>query len=346
MKSWYLINPPSTNSGGFEDESFNDYRYDAISDILGTELASDIVIYKSDLSEDTSVNVRAVVQNNTAATYLNAMQREFISTPGTFTSGDYVYFEGEYWLIVGRPGTNKVYEKVVTLLCQYKLKWQKDDGSVVERWANFTSASKYDKGEAGNYVLYLTTNNYTILMPQDKDSETIDGRRVFVDLSDEPRKVFRITRDDDVLLNYPAHGGIFTFIASKDEFDPHKDNPELGLCDYFEPFVPEITEDDPPIVTIDITCKGEKMVVAGGNPKTFTANFYSSDGQDVDERSMTWTVTCTPENEKYVHYEVVDIQKIRLQVDYDTSIIGTSIMLTAKCYNDSESIYVEIGGGI
>lgn len=344
MKDWYLIKRPSTHSGGFEDEIFEDYKDDAILDILETDLASDVMLCSPDLSEQ--IPIRCIIQGNTANTALKAMQREFIAPIGTFESGKYIYYEDEYWLLVGRPGNNKVYEKCLGYQCQYKLKWQDDTGEIIERWANFTSASKYDVGETGNYIVYLTSNNYTILMPNDPGSETIDGKRVFIDLADTPLKVFKITRDDDVLLNYNIHGGIFSFIADKTEFDPHKDNQELRICDYFEPFSAPITEDDPPIITIDISCKGEKMVIAGGNPKTFTALFYCSDGQDVDERSMTWTVTCLPTDEPYIHYEELPGQKIKIRADYNEAIIGSKIKLTANLYNDSESIYIEIGGGI
>ena len=344
MKEWYLIDRPSTNSGGFENEVFNNYKSDAMYDILDTELAVDVQLCSPDLSERT--DIRCVIQGNTGNTYLSSMQRSILAPIGTLKAGYYIYYEGDYWLLVGRPGNNKVYEKSIAYQCQFKLKWQKSSGEVVERWANFTSASKYDVGETGNYTVYVTSNNYTILMPNDDDSETIDGRRVFIDISKTPNKVFKITRDDDVLLNYHDHGGIFTYIADKTEFDPNKDNQELGICDYFEPFNAPITEDDPPIVTINITCKGNKSLVAGGNYKTFTALFYASDGQDVDERSMNWVVTCLPENESYIHYEILPDQKIRIKADYNEAIIGTKIKLTANLYNDSESIYIEIGGGI
>lgn len=342
MKEWYLINRPSTTSGGFEDESFRNYRDDLFEDMLDTDLASDVILYSPDLSEETEL--RCIIQGNTADTYLSSMQRGILAPIGTLKAGHYIYFEDSYWLIVSRPGNNKFYEKSVLYLCQYKLRWQKDNGDIVERWANFTSASKYDVGETGNYRLYLTSNNYTILMPQDADAETIDGKRVFIDLSDNPRKVFKITRDDDVLLNYENAGGVFTYIADKTELDPNKDNTELKICNYFEPFT--VPYEEPSRVVIDITCKGDKMIVAGGNYKTFTANFYSTDGQDVVEHSMTWEVTCLSENENSIHYEVLPEQQIKIKADYDESIIGTSIKLTANLYNDSESIFIVIGGGI
>ena len=55
MKEWYLIQRPSMHSGGFEDEIFNNYKSDAIYDILDTELASDVLLYSPDLSSETEI---------------------------------------------------------------------------------------------------------------------------------------------------------------------------------------------------------------------------------------------------------------------------------------------------
>ena len=58
-------------------------------------------------------------------------------------------------------------------------------------------------------MIFLTSNNYTILVPQDEETFELDGKRVFIDLNKRnPRIVFKITRDDDVLYNYNSHGGV------------------------------------------------------------------------------------------------------------------------------------------
>ena len=345
MKEWYLINRPSTTSGGFEDESFNNYREDVLLDILDTELATTVTIYNYDLSE--SREQKIVIQDNVANTQLGSMQRTILAEVGTLKSGEYVFFEDEYWLINGRPGNNKVYEKAVIVECQHLLKWQLDDGRIIERWANYSSASKYDVGERGNYVLYLKTNNYTVLLPNDEDARTLDGRRVFIDLDDPPRKVFRMTRDDDVLNNHHGHGGILSMIADRDEYNKETDNIELGICDYFAPVLPP---DDPGdgsvIVDLHISHKGTNSVIAGGNAKTFSVYALTSDGQEADLRSVKWEVTTLPENDEFIEYEVQPDNSIKIKALYDKYIVGTQFMLTAKVYSLKTSIYVKIGGGI
>ena len=316
MKEWYLIDRPSTTSGGYENEAFNDYRNDAIYDMLETDLADTVTIYNYDLSE--SKEIRGIIEGNTADTQLKSMERSILVPIGTLHSGDYVFFEDEYWIVDGRPGNNKIYEKATLKECQYKLRWQKDDGTIVERFANLTSSSKYDVGENRNNTIILTSNNYLIIMPNDKDSMTIDGKRVFIDLSDIPEKVFKITRNDDVLYNHHTHGGTLNLIADKTELNKEKDNQELWLCDYIDisspstPTPPTSNPDETAVLNANISFKGSQELKIGGNYKTLTGSFVDNDSNTTSDIGV-WDVITIDELKPYVDYTYTDnILKIKI----------------------------------
>lgn len=248
MKEWYLTNPKPNITSGYENDALSEYAQDNFTDVLETIFSDTALLFNYSLSE--SKEIKCVVQGNIANTQLKSMERTILVPIGTLHSGDYIFFEDEYWIVDGRPGNNKSYEKATLKECQYKLRWQKDDGTIIERWAYLTSSSKYDVGENGNNTIILTSNNYLITIPNDEDSMTLDGKRVFIDLSDIPEKVFKITRNDDVLFAHGSHGGTLNLIADKVEFNKEKDNQELGICDYIdspstpsEPTSPDETED-------------------------------------------------------------------------------------------------------
>lgn len=330
MKEWYLIDRPSTTSGGYENDVFNDYRNDAIYDMLETELADTVILYNYDLSE--SKEIRAIVEGNTADTQLKSMERSILVPVGTLHSGDYVFFEDEYWIVDGRPGNNKIYEKATLKECQYKLRWQKSDGTIIERFANLTSSSKYDVGENSNNTIILTSNNYLIIIPNDKDSMTIDGKRVFIDLSDVPEKVFKITRNDDVLYNHHIHGGTLNLIADKTELNKEKDNQELWLCDYIDvstPTTPTPPQPSKPNETADLSV----AISSNGNLKvgfyrTYTAKFIDKNGDaiDVDAGRITWNIDSSFAVEK-----VEFGNKIKLKVS-DDYLVGK--MFKLECIVD------------
>ena len=328
MQEWYLIGDKTSPNmiGGYENDGFLDCKDDAFYETLQTDLADTVIVYNYDLSE--SRKIRGIVEGNTADTQLKSMERSILVPIGTLHSGDYVFFEDEYWIVDGRPGNNKIYEKATLKECQYKLRWQKDDGSIIERFANFTSSSKYDVGENGNNTIILSSNNYLIIMPNDKDSMTIEGKRVFIDLSDVPEKVFKITRNDDVLFNHHGHGGTLNFIADKVELNKDKDNQELGICNYIPITTPTPPQPSTPDETavLNANISGNKNLKVGFS-RTYTVNFTDESGNEIDwnDVGFSWNVMSDFDNE--LIEQTVSGNTIKLSVD-DENLIGGSFILS------------------
>ena len=339
MKEWYLIgnNTKPNMLGGYEDEGFLDYKDYTINDVLESELGTTAILYNYDLS--VSKEIRVIVQGNTADTQLKSMERTVLASIGTLHSGDYIYFENEYWIIDGRVGNNKVYEKATLKECQYKLRWQRNDGKIIERWANLISASKYDVGENASYnnLIVLTSNNYTIVIPNDKDSQTIYGKRLFIDLSEVPEKVFKITRNDDVLFNHPNNGGTLSVIADKTELNKETDNQELRLCDYISDTttLPPSNESNNPVnssknILASISGKTDLM---NGFSRSYTAILIDSDKNTIEwnDSKYSWKVECD-----FVDDIVQEStgNKIKLSVDNE-NLIDRSFVLHVVELNDN-----------
>lgn len=320
MKEWYLLTSDTrpNSIGGYENDAFIDYKDDAFQEALQTDVATTVTLYNSDLSE--SKEIRCIVQGNTADTQLKSLERIVLVPIGTLKAGMYILFEDRYWLITGYPGNNKIYEKATMILCQYKLRWQDDTGKIIERWANFTSASKYDTGHSGNQTIMLTSNNFTIWIPEDDDSATLDTRRVFIDRDEvHPTKVFEITRSDDVLYLFgEAHGGILSFIADKDELNLEVDRPDLGLCDYKEP-TPLPPEPDETTDLLAAIIGSNKLKC--GFDRDYTVEFKNSNGDIQQNVEFVWNVVSD--------FNIKQTAKdnfITLFVD-DESCIGNSFLL-------------------
>lgn len=332
MQEWYLINNSTKPNviGGYENLGFLDNKDDAFSESLTTDIADDIFLYNHDLSE--SIQLRGIIQGNTADTSLKSMERSLLVPIGTLHSGDYIYFEDEYWIVDGRPGNNKIYEKAILKECQYKLRWQKDNGEIIDRWVNLTSASKYDVGETGNNIIMLTSNNYTIIIPYDEDSITLDGKRVFIDMSPNPKKVFKITRNDDVLFIHGKHGGTLSLIADKTELNTAVDRPDLRLCDY-------ITTNTTPLLPLDETTVLKANIdgnqdLKNGFSRTYTVNFTDLDGNNIEwnDINFNWKVV----SEFNIKQTIIN-NTIKLSVNND-SLIGESFLLQIILQDDNSVI--------
>lgn len=325
MKEWYLIgNETKPNMlGGYENQSFLDYKNDALTETLETDIAETVILYNHDLSE--FKQIRGIIQGNIADTYLKSMERSILVPIGTLHSGDYILFEDEYWIVDGRPGNNKIYEKATLKECQYKLCWQKNDGSIIKRWAYLSSASKYDVGESENNTIVLSSNNFTIIIPYDEDGMTIDGKRVFIDSSNNPRKVFKITRNDDVLFTHGSHGGTLSLIADRTELNTTTDRPDLRLCDYIDTSTSLPSQSSPSDTMTDLcaTISGNTNLKVGF-PRTYTVHFTDKGGNEVDwnDVDFSWNVVSEFELKQSIHNN-----KIELEIDNNDSLVGESFLL-------------------
>lgn len=306
------------NITGYESDALSEYAQSNFTDVLLTSFSDTAALLNYDLSE--SKNIKCIIQNNTADTRIKSSERQILCAIGTLKAGMYLYFDNCFWLITGYPGNNKVYEKATAILCQYKLKWQKSDGTTIERWCNLSSAAKYDIGESGNNTLTLTTNNFTILIPNDEDSMTIEGKRVFIDKNkSDPNKVFKITRSDDSIYEYGVHGGILSLIADKTELNKEKDSTEFMLCDYIPPSLPYPATDNitsrilgPPAVKLHFPQKFNVVFSDTENKKiqSGTVNYRWNLRSNFPDR-----ISCITENDT-----------ICIQVD-DSQLINESFLL-------------------
>lgn len=293
MKEWYLIgNETKPNMiGGYENESFLDFKEDAFGDALTTDIADTVILCNYDLSQTSEI--RGIIQGNTADSSVKSMERTILVPIGTLHSGDYIFFEDEYWIVDGRPSNNKIYEKATLKECQYKLRWQKSDGTIVERWANLSSVSS-SIGEERNNTFVLTSNNYAIIIPHDNDSMTIENKRVFIDTSDIPAKVYKITRNDDALYLHGTHGGTLYLVADKVELNTSTDNPKLRICDYITSNSGTLPLAQPPLSKTVLTASisGNKNLKLG-IPRTYTATLVDENGNTVDwdDNLFTWQIT-------------------------------------------------------
>ena len=292
MKEWYLMNNHKPNTvSGYEGDILTDFAQSNFTDVLETAFSDAVLLYNHDLSE--CQEIRCVIQGNSADTYLKSMERVALFPIGTVKAGMYIFFENRYWLITGYPSSNKSYEKAAVKLCQYKVKWQNSDGTIVERWVSTQSSSKYDDGLKDSNTMTLTSDSIMLLLPNDDESLTLDGKRIFIDKKNPPNKVYLVSRADSVLYDYGEdHGGMFCFITEKTELNESTDRPDLGICDYISPTTPE-EDDKTTILSNNITGKisGNKTLKIGFK-RTYTANLIDEDGNAVEwSNDFSWSIS-------------------------------------------------------
>ena len=139
----------------------------------------------------------------------------------------------------------------------------------------------------------LTSDSIMLLLPNDDESLTLDGKRIFIDKKNPPNKVYLVSRADSVLYDYGEdHGGMFCFITEKTELNESADRPDLGICDYISPTTPPEEDDETTILngTITGTISGNKNLKVGF-ARTYIANLVDEDGNAVEwSDEFSWNI--------------------------------------------------------
>lgn len=335
MKEWYLIgNKTKPNMlGGYENQSFLEYKEDAFAESLETDIASTVLLCNSDLS--IKKEIRCIIQGNVADTQLQSMQRKGLFTRGTVKDGMYIFFEGGYWLIIGFPGTNGIYEKATMSLCQFKLRWQNSEGKIIERWAYTEDFTKYSNGLTGNNTLTIGDNQYGLTLPIDSETKKLKRDMRFpIDFDDsEQPDIYKLTNRKVKLNdnNCSGHGGTMIVTMSFDAFNPSDDKKvtmengqEVWICNYNNSHTPLPPTPSEPNETTDLRC-----VISGNTNlknryhRTYTVTFTDKDNNDVnwEEVDYHWNIVSNFEVK-----QTLSENKITVSVN-DEDLIGSSFLI-------------------
>ena len=288
--------------------------------------------------DDRLANFRVYGRKNSS---LNGNYMNYLTTyDNPVKIGDYIHDtkDDTYWLVYTAFNVNDIEYTGKLIQCNYLLKWQLSDGKIVQRWANIVSASKYDTGENGNSIITLSSNNFTILMGYCDEALELEEKRVFIDIRKVPKKVFKITRGDDVLYNAGSIGMLLSFIADKTELNKDKDNQELGICDYIHPSTPTPPKPSNPDETADLSAKiSGNTNLRIGVTRTYTVTLSDKEGNAVqwNDTKYSWNVISD-----FDVRQTVTENKISLTVE-DEDFIDSSFLLQVIKLNDS-SVLSEI----
>jgi hypothetical protein len=337
---WYLINSPYYTEG---DETIN-FNFDdglGLSDVLtDTPLGSSITLCKGIYDGNTGLFAtetisKGIIQNNSPDTVTKSWERQLIAPIGTLLDYKYIKANGDLWLIMTKPASNKMYEKVVLYLCNYIAKWQDNNGVIVYKPFFVSNASQYNSGEEGNKTVTIGYNQLLIYTSLDDDTIGFSReKRLFVDYNITNPLPYKVTRLDTVSYSF-GESRVLTLVMTEDQYNPSTDRIDLMLCDYISPTpTPPIPSD------IEITYSGQAQIRNGGSAKTFTA--------DTDNEITVWSKVCTSVQEDYIVLtpDATDSNKCKVKCLANDLLIGSSFRLQCTDGTNTGDLLITITGGI
>lgn len=261
-----------------------------------------------------------------------------------FYDGDYVFWEDCYWLISETDSENTVQYRGTIRQCNRLLKWQNEDGDIIERWCATDEKATNTQGISYSEIIDKVKTNYTLYLPLDKDTMKIRRYQRFimdVDLDDPDTYVVTNRNVISSVYDPEQKHGVITIVLSQDERSQDHDNLDLQVADYKEE--KEIIKG----INCEIKYTGDSpSIKAGGSYKTYTAYFYNASGDILDSIVPVWDVTIMPEMESYFDIKETD-GKLLIKASYEPSIIHSQVKIdlrssdgSASCTTYAKVVYV------
>lgn len=224
-------------------------------------------------------------------------------SPGTYV--DIPDRDGKFnrWLIV-RLDDQPQFPLHYVLKCNWTLKWIVD-GKIYSCLGVQRSRQSYNSGTWRSWEMTTVENQSQIWLPTTDDTKTINyGMRFLISNNEIHPVAWYASKLEDTL---PL--GLTKITLSQSQFDPHHDNAELMIADYYSSNLELQEKVNPPQKPYGdhsrITFNGTKPVLkVNGSYKTFTPHFYDADINELDIEPF-WTIKF-PSDEDNNKFDIVE----------------------------------------
>lgn len=286
----------SYNGGSLREESIFNTR-----ELLKETFADDpsyvlgIYFWRLGLKEyqnESPIGIRLFSRSYSAANGVTVKFQTLYDTP--VVVGDIIYNskEDEYLICTEAFNIDDINYKGKFTLCNWILKWQKKDGTVLEYPCYDMNSTQYNSGEQSNRNFTIGSSQHMITLPYDENTvELSSPQRFYLDKATINPTTFIVTQNDTTSHNY-GKKGLVKVTVYEYQNNPDTDRPDLGICDYID--INANYEED------ICCCRVSKSVIeysadvikSGGDSQVFIGKFYDDIGNEVVDVPPHWEVVC------------------------------------------------------
>lgn len=253
-----------------------------------------IYFWKLGLKEyrhESPIGIRLFGRSFSAANGVTVKFQTLYNTP--VVVGDIIYDsnEDEYLICTEAFNIDNINFKGKFTLCNWMLKWQKKDGTILEYPCYDMNSTQYNSGEQYNRNFTIGSSQHMLTLPCDENTvELCNPQRFYLDKATINPTTFIVTQNDTTSYNY-GKKGLIKLTVFEHPNNPTTDRPELGICDYIDVNANCAVEDI-------CYCKAYKAVIeyttnvikSGGDSQMFIGKFYDDKGNEVKDIVPHWTI--------------------------------------------------------
>lgn len=256
------------------------------------------LIDKNDYEKETSIVIRFFNRKFSNANGVMVNFQTLSDTP--IVVGDILYDSdtNEYWLCTEAFNIDTIHYEGKLTLCNWILKWQKKDGTILKYPCVDINATQYNSGEMSNKQFTVGSSQHMVTLPYDENTVRLKTpQRFMLDRNTENPTVFMVTQNDTTSYGYGTKG-LVKVTLYENEFNAEKDRVDLGVCDYISD--DDIaTDNDTGIeeVAKSVISYTTRVIKSGGDMQTFVGKFYDAEGKEITDVSAHWEIVCEFLNE-------------------------------------------------
>ena len=262
--------------------------------------SSNVYFWKLGLKEyknELPIGIRLYNRTYSAANGVTVKFQTLYNTP--VTVGDVIYDskEDQYLICTEAFNVDDINYKGKFTLCNWILKWQKKDGTILEYPCYDMNSTQYNSGEQPNRNFIIGSSQHMITLPCDENTvELSTPQRFYLDKATINPTTFIVTQNDTTSHNY-GKKGLVKITVYEYPNNPETDRPDLGICDYIDMSAGSANAG----TTIkNDCCKASKAVIeystsiikSGGDSQVFIGKFYDDEGNEVVNEVPHWTIIC------------------------------------------------------
>lgn len=248
--------------------------------------------------QELPIDIRLYGRSYSAANGVTVKFQTLHNTP--VVVGDVVYDskEDEYLICTEAFNIDDIHYKGKFTLCNWMLKWQKKDGTILEYPCYDMNATQYNSGEQYNKNFTIESSQHMLTLPCDENTvEIANPQRFYLDKATINPNTYIVTQNDTTSHNY-GKKGLVKITVYAHPANPNTDNPEMGICDYIDINASTNTQNvqtrnvqTSNVSKAVIECE-TTSIVSGGDSQVFVGKFYDDKGNEIKTISPHWTIVC------------------------------------------------------
>ena len=247
------------------------------------------------------VDIRLYGRSFSAANGVTVKFQTLYNTP--VVVGDIIYDtkQDEYLICTEAFDIDGMHYKGKFTLCNWMLKWQKKDGTILEYPCHDINSTQYNSGEQSNRNFVIGSSQHMLTLPCDENTvELSTPQRFYLDKATTNPTSFIVTQNDTTSYNYGKKGLVKVTVYEYPN-NSATDRPDLGICDYIDTtnqntseiaFVKTVNEKMNKMIKAVIDYN-TTVIKSGGDSQMFIGKFYDEKGNEVTDIAPHWTVICS-----------------------------------------------------